>query len=483
MMPSIMKEKKEKTSSPNRLKTLKILAVIPGFAILLYLLMLLFAPHLLQRMGTALRNRFGAGKARAVSFATAEKGGHYYRLGNLIKDEMSTRFNRDVDVRVTGGTLENLELLRKGETDVALVQGALPEDEASSYRGLAAIAVIGRQYVHILVPQSSPVSSFRDLAGKRVSLGLEKSGNAALGWLVFDYFPPSSAVQLTYTSIETVEADFQADRMDALFTVYDLNAPVIKTLMDTGRYRLVPIPEAEAIAYGLPGCFSGTLPYGIYGPDRGIPSPGAGGFPTLKVNTLLVTRKEVKGYVIHNLLRVIFSPRFVKKSGLPMLDETAGRRVFDLPLHAAADRFYRRNDPVTADKYEIGSALIAALLFLATVVGYFINRYRARVRAQKKRNIVPYFEELLDYGRQMARTEDIQGLKDLLDHMMAMQRKAEKEWLAGNLDTEHMENLYAIYGIRCENVFNKMTLLQLIKNQSLLEELRALPSSDGAPPA
>jgi hypothetical protein len=58
--------------------------------------------------------------------------------------------------------------------------------------------------------------------------------------------------------------------------------------------------------------------------------------------------------------------------------------------------------------------------------------------------------------------------------MMAMQRRAEKEWLEGKLDTEHMENLYAIYGIRCENAFHKMTLLQLIKNYALLEKVNPL---------
>ncbi|NIM15904.1 MAG: hypothetical protein GTO45_28225 [Candidatus Aminicenantes bacterium] len=63
----------------------------------------------------------------------------------------------------------------------------------------------------------------------------------------------------------------------------------------------------------------------------------------------------------------------------------------------------------------------------------------------------------------------LQRLGSLLDQMMAMQRRAENQWLEGDLDTEHMENLYAIYGIRCENTFHKMTLLQLIKNYRILE--------------
>jgi hypothetical protein len=175
-------------------------------------------------------------------------------------------------------------------------------------------------------------------------------------------------------------------------------------------------------------------------------------------------------YVIGNLLQTLYSTRFVKQSRLPDLNEEKGRKVFDLPLHPAAARFYHRNDPVTSDKYEIGSAFLASLLFLASIAGYFINRYKARQLKLRRNNIIPYFEELLGYSNKMAAVEDIEQLKNLLEQMMAMQRRAEKEWLEGKVDTEHMENLYAIYGIRCENAFHKMTLLQLIKNYTLLEK-------------
>jgi len=88
---------------------------------------------------------------------------------------------------------------------------------------------------------------------------------------------------------------------------------------------------------------------------------------------------------------------------------------------------------------------------------------------QKKKNIIPYFEELLLSSIKLTEVNDIEQLKKILDDMMSMQSKAEKEWLEGELDTEHMENLYSIYGIRCDNAFNKMTLLQLIKSYELME--------------
>jgi hypothetical protein len=465
---------KMKTKLKPNVRILKITGTVLAGILVVYIVLLIFAPQQLQRLGYSLRHKFGSGKIWRITMATAEKGGHYYRLGNLIRKEMERQQDQKVDIRVTSGTLENIELLRKGDVDFALVQGAVQEDETIHFKGLSAIAAIGWQYVHILAPVDSPIKKFRDLAGKRVDLGPLKSGNEALGKQVFKYFPASSRIQPVYTHISNAKEDFQAGKMDAFFTVYDLHAPILENLMNTGKYRLVSIPEAKAIAYTIPGCFAAVLPHSLYGPNRDIPSREAGTFETLKVKTLLITRPGIDRFLIRNLLQTIYSNRFIKLSRLPELSEEKGQDVFDLPLHPAAERFYRRNEPVTADKYEIGSAFLAFVIFIATVVSYFVNRYRAKVLERRKQNIIPYFTEMLGYSEKMALVNDIDQLKALLDQMMAMQRRAENQWLEGDLDTEHMENLYAIYGIRCENAFHKMTLLQLIKNYRILESASQL---------
>lgn len=449
-----------KIKSKRNLRVLKVAGAVVLVVVFVYLLMLVAAPQLLQRLGTGLRNTFRPGSPRSISIATAGEHGHYYRIGNLIKKTMAKHRGREVRVQATQGSLDNIDRVRRGDADFALIQGGIRETEDVKFDQLTAVAGIGWQYVHILVPNHSGITSFKGLAGKRVSLGPKKSGNAALAELVFHYYPSVTGIDRVYTRTENAPADFAAEKMDALFTAYDLHAGVMEEIMKTGGYRLVPIPEAEAVAYTIPGCFAAEIPHSVYGPHRNIPKPEAAPFKTLKVKTLLITGKGMSRFVVQDVLNVLYSTKFIKQSELPELSEAAGRKVFDLPLHKAADAFYRRNDPITADKYEIGSALLAALLFIVSIVGYIMNRYKARQLLKRKENIVPYFEELLQYGKQLADIDDIDGLKKILDEMMAMQRRAEKEWLAGRLDTEHMENLYAIYGIRCANVFNKMSLLQ-----------------------
>ncbi len=458
------------SNETNRKSTiLKICGFIFSGLLGIYSLMYIFAPHHLQRFGAVVRGLFRSGQIWNVTMATSEEGGHYYRLGNLFKKEMQRERHQRLDLRITSGTLENIGLLRSGDVDFALIQGGVQESANLNFKSIAAVAALGWQYVHILVPNNSTIHEFKDLSGKKVSLGPAQSGSAALGKLVFEYFPPSSRINLLYTEIQDAENDFKSGNIEALFAIYDFYSPLLRSLMETGRYRLVPIHEAEAIAQGIPGCFASAIPHSMYGPDRNIPSPQLGQFGTLKVRTLLVCRNSISPFVVQAFLTTLYSARFVKLSRLPELTEDEGRRVFDLPLHPAADRYYRRNDPVTADKYEIGSAFLALLVFVSSVLGYIINRYKMRMLEQKKKNIIPYFEELLLSSIKLTEVNDIEQLKKILDDMMSMQSKAEKEWLEGELDTEHMENLYSIYGIRCDNAFNKMTLLQLIKSYELME--------------
>lgn len=449
---------------------LKVIAFVVAALVVLYLLLYIFAPHQLQRLGSFFRSTFGGPTKHTITIATAEKGGHYFRLGKLLKIEMKRQRGQQVNVLNSGGTLDNIQLVRNKKADFAFIQGAIQEGSQAEFDGLRAVATIGWQYVHIVTPKDSTINEFRDLKGRTVSIGPGKSGNDALGRLVSEFYG-TGEIQLinTEANLDSVEKDFANGKMEAIFFTYDLHAPLMEELLKTGNYRLVPIPEAQAIAYTIPGCFATRMPHSTYGRNREIPGNGPLEFSTLRVKTLLITRWNMNRYVVQNVLQTLYSTRYIKQSRLPELSEEKGRHVFDLPLHKAADRFYRRNDPVTADKYEIGAAFLAALVFLASVISFFANRSKLKQLERKKRNIIPYFEGLLTYSQNLAETKEISEMKAVLEQMMEMQRTAEKEWLSGNLDTEHMENLYAIYGIRCNNAFNKMTLLQMIKHQELLE--------------
>ena len=88
-----------------------------------------------------------------------------------------------LETRATGGSAENVGLLRAGALDLALVQGefAYPALATKDERRLTVVAPMYATPGLLVVAAASPVRRLVDLAGKPVALGTRNSGLTAMG--------------------------------------------------------------------------------------------------------------------------------------------------------------------------------------------------------------------------------------------------------------------------------------------------------------
>ncbi|MBI5093346.1 MAG: hypothetical protein HZB26_13005 [Candidatus Hydrogenedentes bacterium] len=111
----------------------------------------------------------------------------------------------------------------------------------------------------------------------------------------------------------------------------------------------------------------------------------------------------------------------------------------------------------------------AAPLFLLLALGavcfaaIFAAAAGRRGEERRRQRIAPYFSELLTLADRAESADDSETLAEILGLMMASYRRAEREWLAGNLDTEHMRNLYAAHQLRCDHIAAKTGRIQIRK--------------------
>ena len=117
---------------------------------------------------------------------TATPGGSFPAYGEALAAAV-----REVDptlivtLRPTGGSTENLALLRTSSLDLALVQGeyaydalGAPTDPASP---LTVVAPVDTSPGLFVVPASSAIRRIEDLRGQRVALGTHSSGLTIMG--------------------------------------------------------------------------------------------------------------------------------------------------------------------------------------------------------------------------------------------------------------------------------------------------------------
>lgn len=414
------------------------------------------APYQASRMRAEFADRFYARGESPLVLATAEEGGAFHALGGVLRQHLDAFHSYDLDVRATRGSVENLNLLHEGAAQLALVQSGV----ASDREGLVALANLGRQYVHLVVPADSAIESFRDLAGKRIGVGVQGSGAEALAERLLDFYNFGEETTLVFDHNPDLKEAFLDGEIDAAFAVNALFDRAMEELMAAGWYRLVPVREADSIARYMPGVFAEVLPPSLYGPDRSIP-PAGDLFQTLSVNTLLVCQGTLPDRQVHTMLEMIFRGDFRKAARLTSLTEASAQAELHLPLHPGAETFYNRRNPISADRFEILSFFLAGIVCLASVTHFLAGRRRAHAQSERRLAIRPYFEAMMDFGDEVEAAGSPTQLTRLVHKMMATQRGAEREWLDGRFDTEDMENLYAVYGLRCDNAFHKTFDLHL----------------------
>ena len=437
---------------PNRRTLLKVCSAAVLLSIAGGGVFFIFAPYQASRMRADIMGRFHASGEDPLVLATAAEDGAYFKLGGILRQHLDAYHSYALDVRATRGSVENLQMLHDGTADLALIQGGL----ATEREGLVALANLGRQYLHLIVPADSKIEHFRDLAGRRIGVGPDGGGSQALAAAVLDFFNFADSAVLVHDHNPDLREAFLDGEIDAAFTVYGLFAPAVEHLLGEGWYRLVPVDEAEAVSRYIPGVFQEVLPANLYGPDRSIPPDTGATFLTLSVNTLLVADRALPNRQVYTVLELIFSGDFLRAARLTGLDEASAQATLHMPLHAAAEAFYSRHNPISADRFEILSFFLAGIVCLASVTHYVLGHHRYKVQTERRRAIRPYFEAMMDFGDEIEVAGNPAHLSRLIHKVMATQRGAEREWLEGHFDTEDMENLYAVYSLRCNNAFNKI---------------------------
>jgi TRAP transporter TAXI family solute receptor len=140
---------------------------------------------------------FAFSSQKYVTIGTAGVSGVYYPVGgsicrfmNLKRDEHGLR----CVVEATEGSRHNIDLLRKGDVDVAIVQSDV---HANAYRGLNSFSSeqpfmklrslfsVHSEQLHLMVRKDSGIEKFEDVKGKKINISNPTSGTSVTMKLIF----------------------------------------------------------------------------------------------------------------------------------------------------------------------------------------------------------------------------------------------------------------------------------------------------------
>ena len=193
-----------------------------------------------------------------IRLAAGDRGGLYLAVCEIFAERLRVRYpGITVTVMSTAGSVDNLELLRSGQADMALAQADVVEQRLRS--GPApdaplAVARVYENYVQLVVPDQSAIRQVNDLAGLTVSTGPAGSGVAAVTTVLFRATNLTDRVRRTDMRLNEAVAALGNHTIDALVWSGGIPTPAIAELDKTLPLRILDLtpwvaPMSELASY------------------------------------------------------------------------------------------------------------------------------------------------------------------------------------------------------------------------------------------
>ncbi|QWD67924.1 TAXI family TRAP transporter solute-binding subunit [Polynucleobacter sp. VK25] len=283
---------------------------------------------------------------KSIEMATGFPTGLYYQFGERLKAELAKE-GVDLNVRSTGGTLDNLALLNNPQSGVgfAMVQGGVAN--LDEYPKLVSVA--GMFYEPIWVwyrpgafkNEGSQLTILSQLKGKRVSIGNEGSGTLVLAKDLLQ----ASGITEKEIGAERLKPDDAIEKLsngdlDAVFVVAAAEAPILRKFYSIPGIRLMNFDQADAYTRNLTYLSKVTVPRGLLSIVHDQPRQD---IQVMAATATLVANENVSPALVSLLLSASYD--ILKSySRLQKVGEFPSSAGLDFPLHVDAE-IYLKDGP------------------------------------------------------------------------------------------------------------------------------------------
>ncbi len=338
----------------------------------------------------------------------------------------------DVMVVETNGSSENMQLLARGEIDLALVRA-----DAISRENVSLLAILYQEMFQLLVRQDSNIRTIKDLEGSRIAIPPLASGQYRAFWFLANQYglAPERVNAFPMPGRQAVQA-VQSGQVDAIFRVRGPRNFPIRMLINNTPLRMLPIDQGEAMHLRQPAFRAAMIPKGTY---RGDPPTPASDLPTVGVDRLLVARDTLRKTVVRAITGILFEHRrdLALRTPLAALIRQPSLSIGTaLPVHPGAVEYFEREKPSFLEEKAEFLALLVSLSALLASLAIALNR---RFNERRKGRIEDYSVELLDLEKQAQTAETIPDLNSYKHRLTTILADVVADMRAGRINAEGLQ--------------------------------------------
>lgn len=278
-----------------------------------------------------------------VAVGTGATGGAFYPIGVAIASVLSNNLGVQATAQVTGGALENIQLVQDKGLDMGITMGNAAQDsyEMKAYTNLNGMfGGLSKGYFQIVVLDKSPITTMEDLKGKKICMGPAGNGAISVAETIWsDYGFGINDVKATYLSYDDGVSQLTDGNVDAIVVQAAVPSPAIQQLAASNNsFRFIPVEEA--IAKKLTDKYQ-YFGYGTFAPSiYGNKAPQVN---TMYITNMVVVRADLPEEVVYKMTKAIFDNiDVIKGSHKAVSDLTLEEAVrSSVPLHSGAKRYFQ----------------------------------------------------------------------------------------------------------------------------------------------
>ena len=395
-----------------------------------------------------------------IRIAAGKRDGLYHTLALNIAKCLKER-GQPVRVVESAGTEENIGLLRDKEVHLALIQkvSATPE-------GVAGIAPLFAEPLHFIVRRGKGIASPRDLAGRRVALGLKGSTMRQTSRTLLAHYGVPIAPGMDaeeHFGMLGIDPEVHA----ALVTTGWMN-PIVAELLQRDDLELIGIGDPEGLAMRHPWLVATTIPKGLYPGKSPVPAQPV---RTVAVTALLAGRADASDRLVREALAAIYETDL--RSSFPAVLSAKVAKDYDASvMHPSVEKYHDPAAGLTrlAQALELVSKSKEALFGVGAFALLFwgwLRRRREQVAAEADRAQRQKLDDLI--GRTLTveleqmEVTDPEQLRPFLRRVTQIKQEALRE-----LTSEKVrgDQLFAIFLSQCAALSEKIQMRMLYGRMS-----------------
>jgi hypothetical protein len=325
-----------------------------------------------------------------LAIGSSPPGGTYNPLVNSLTPILNkTLYWHHFTAKATGGSVDNIQLLKEGKLDFAVVQ-----DGVSAAGEVRALARLYRSPMHIAVRKDTGITNITQLGSSspnkrwRIYLGPEGSGTRRITMLILEHYgisyvgfddvgavTPYTATPQNWSFDDAARALLNS-RLDGAFLHVGLGSAAVETLSKSPDIRLVPVDRCDGIVLKHPYLSRMDIPEGTYGGTNVFPEST---IKTIATSELLVCRKETSDRVAYEVVKALYQnagPLLVDNFGmLSQLGPVEASSSLYYQVHPGADAYYKgKGEPALFS----WASVIAAIGYSGTVYSFAWEMMRRR---------------------------------------------------------------------------------------------------------